>query len=167
MVAKALLDDFARPLSLSMAQSYGVLLFVTYKLKIFSKRSEKNTNFPLDIGREMSILQTVKIANKEINAIKLSKRLTEQIELLHGMDETELHETYGDMTREADSEKIQGIKLELAYLICAILQGKEPNEVQREKIYCHFQNLEMRDELDSYNYSKSTQRIIRRIYRMQ
>jgi hypothetical protein len=93
--------------------------------------------------------------------------MTEQIELLHGMDETELYETYGDMICETDSEDIRGIKMELAYLIYAILQGKEPNEVQRDKIYCYFQNLEMQDELMAYSHSKPTQRIIRRIYRMQ
>jgi hypothetical protein len=83
------------------------------------------------------------------------------------MDETELYETYEEMIPETDSNDIRWIKLELAYLIYAILHCKEPNEVQRDKIYCYFQNLEMQDELRAYRHSKSTQRIIRRIYRMQ
>jgi hypothetical protein len=71
------------------------------------------------------------------------------------------------MIPETDSEDMRGIKLELAYLIHAILHGKETSEVQRDKVYCYFQNLEMQDELRAYSHSKPTQRIIRGIYRMQ
>jgi hypothetical protein len=99
-------------------------------------------------------------------AMKLSKEMLERIESIHRMDENELYETYSDMIPEDASEDIDQVKLELAYLIYAILR-KEPDEFVRDKIARYFQLLEMNDELRAYSHSKSTQRIIRRIYRMQ
>jgi hypothetical protein len=100
-----------------------------------------------------------------MNKVGISKEMIERIESLHSMDKNELYETYGEMIPDDASEDIDEIKVELAYLIHAILYGKEPNEMKRDKIYRYFKYLEMQDELRTYNHSKSTQKIIRRIYR--
>ena len=99
--------------------------------------------------------------------MKPSKEMIRLIESLHIMDREELDEMYGDLISDDSSEDMSEIKLELAYLIYDILCGKEPNEIERDKIYCYFQRLEMQDQLKAYKHSKSTQRIIRRLYRMQ
>ncbi|MDR2780914.1 MAG: hypothetical protein LBB21_00410 [Holosporaceae bacterium] len=98
--------------------------------------------------------------------MKLSKEIIERIESIHRMGREELVATYGDMILIGATEDIDEVKLELGYLIYAIL-CKEPDEFDRDKIACYFQHLEMNDELRAYSHSKSTQRIIRRIYRMQ
>jgi Mg/Co/Ni transporter MgtE len=99
--------------------------------------------------------------------MKLSKEMTDQIEIIHRMDKEELYETYEEMIPDSSSENIYEVKEELAYLIYFVLHGKEPNEFKRDKISRYFQNLIMQDELKAYRHSRSTQRIIRRIYRME
>jgi hypothetical protein len=98
--------------------------------------------------------------------MRLSKEMIKSIESIHSMDKNELYKTYGEMIQEDASEDTSQTKLELAYLIYAILR-KEPNEFERDKIERYFRHLEMNDELRAYSHLKSTQRIIRRIYRMQ
>jgi len=89
--------------------------------------------------------------------------------VLPGMQDTmgkdELYETYGKMIPKNSSENISEIKIELTYLIYAVLYGNAPCELKRDQIFCYFRNLEMWDELRKYSRSKSTQRIIRRMYR--
>jgi hypothetical protein len=100
--------------------------------------------------------------------MKLSKEMIDQIEIIHRMDKDELYETYGEMIPEdASEDNICEVKEELAYFIYWILHGKEPNEFKQDKIVRHFQNLIMQDELKKYSYSRRTQGIIRRIYRME
>jgi hypothetical protein len=80
----------------------------------YSRKRTKNVVFVLDVsGKSLMMLCTTK---------QPSKKMTERIESLHGMD--------------------------------------------RDELYSRFQNLEMQDELKAYSHSKSTQRIIRRIYAM-
>ncbi|MDR0555770.1 MAG: hypothetical protein LBG20_02020 [Holosporaceae bacterium] len=99
--------------------------------------------------------------------MKLNKEMIKQIETLHIMNDEELYETYGDMIPDDASENTEQVKLELAYTIYAVLCGKWPNEMKRDLIYCHFQHLEMNQELETYKHSRNTQRIIKRLYQMQ
>ncbi|MDR2781860.1 MAG: hypothetical protein LBB21_05425 [Holosporaceae bacterium] len=99
-----------------------------------------------------------------MNKVGISKEMMERIESLHIMDKNELFETYGEMIPDLASEDINEVKLELAYLIYAILYCKEPSEMKRDQIYRYFKYLEMQDELRAYSCSKSTQRIVRKIY---
>lgn len=96
--------------------------------------------------------------------MRVTKEMIDQIETIHRMKKDELYETYGDMIPEDTSEHLHEVKLDLAYLIYAVLY-KEPNEFQRDLIYDRFMHLEMEDELRAYSHSKSTQRIIKRMYR--
>jgi uncharacterized protein YcaQ len=98
--------------------------------------------------------------------MRLSKEMIKSIESIHRMNKEELYETYGEMIPEDASEDTSQTKLELAYLIYAILR-KEPGEFERDKIARYFRHQEMNDELRAYSRSKSTQRIIKRLYRMQ
>jgi hypothetical protein len=98
--------------------------------------------------------------------MELDEEMLECFEDIHRMGREELVETYGEMIPEIASEDMDQVKLELAYLIYAILR-KEPNEFERDKIARHFQHLEMQDALKTYGHSKCTQGIIRRIYAMR
>jgi hypothetical protein len=96
--------------------------------------------------------------------IRLNEDMIEHIESIHRMDKNELCETYGEMIQDSTAEDMDETKLELACLIYAILY-KEPDEFERNEIFRCFKWLEMRDELKAYSHSKSTQRIIKRLYR--
>jgi ribosome-binding ATPase YchF (GTP1/OBG family) len=98
--------------------------------------------------------------------MELSKEIIECFEDIHKMGREELVATYGDMILIDATEDIDEVKLELDYLIYAVLR-KEPDKFERDKIPRYFRYLEMNNELKAYSHSKSTQRIIRRIYRMQ
>ncbi|MDR1551401.1 MAG: hypothetical protein LBS14_01855 [Holosporaceae bacterium] len=97
--------------------------------------------------------------------MRLNEEMIDHIESIHRMDREELVAIYGDMILIGATEDIDEVKVELAYLIYAILR-KEPDEFEKDKIVRYFRHLEMNDELRAYSHSKSTQRIIRRIYRM-
>ncbi|MDR2437084.1 MAG: hypothetical protein LBD17_03330 [Endomicrobium sp.] len=92
--------------------------------------------------------------------MKLSKEMLERIESIPKMGKEELIATYRDMILIGATEDIDEVKLELGYLIYAVLR-KEPDEFEKDKIVRYFQHLEMNDELKAYSHSKSTQRIIR------
>jgi hypothetical protein len=96
--------------------------------------------------------------------MKLSKKMIEHIESLHKMDKDELYETYGEMIQDSDSG--DATKLKSAYHIYATLHGKEPNKVQKDKIFRCFQNLIMQDDLKTYGNSESGQRLVKRLYKM-
>jgi hypothetical protein len=98
--------------------------------------------------------------------MRLNEEMIECFEDIHKMGREELVATYGDMILIGATEDTDEVKVELAYLIYAILR-KEPDEFEKDEIFRYFKSLEMQDEVKAYSHSKSTQRIIRRIYRME
>jgi len=65
----------------------------------------------------------------------LDKELTGHIKNMHSMSKNELYKTYEGLIPDNASKDIDEVKLELAYLISDILCGREPNEMERDRIY--------------------------------
>jgi hypothetical protein len=74
--------------------------------------------------------------------MELDEEMLECFEDIHRMGREELVATYGDMILIGATEDIDEVKLELGYLIYAVLRN-EPDEFERDKIVRYFRCLEM------------------------